>query len=387
MFKRLADEYMHSRCRLLFVVLALLVTLRTVAALAQADGPYVFRGTDGRSEAWSVEETSAGPQKRVRTLGPRPTITVPAVGSVPAFEVALRDSAGSARHTVTVGAASPFFVVADTHGELEILVDMLQRHEIIDGKLGWNFDRGQLVFLGDVFDRGAHQTEILWLIYKLEAEAAKAGGGVHLVLGNHETMVLRGDLRYLNPRYPRAAEVLGVGSYAELFTPQSVLGEWLRTKPAVLKINEFLCLHGGISRAVVDRKLTLADINETVRAVLNGSAADQERADFVMKNLGPLWYRGYFPDAKDFPIATMDDIDLIRERFGVRSILVGHTPVPTITPLYGGKVIAVQVYPRRDEETGRAIFESLLIRDGAFFRARPDGSTERLPVEAVRATD
>ena len=56
------------------------------------------------------------------------------------------------------------------------------------------------------------------------------------------------------------------------------------------------------------------------------------------------------------------------EHFGVDRILVGHTIVPTIPPLYGGKVIAVQVYPRRDE-AGQARFESLLIRNGELRRA------------------
>ena len=76
--------------------------------------------------------------------------------------------------------------------------------------------------------------------------------------------------------------------------------------------------------------------------------------------LGPLWYRGYFPGQADFTAATAQDVDLTLEAFGARRILVGHTIVPTVTPLYGGKVIAVQVQPRQDD-AGKASFESLLI--------------------------
>ena len=71
------------------------------------------------------------------------------------------------------------------------------------------------------------------------------------------------------------------------------------------------------------------------------------------------------------------DIERIRQYFGVETLLVGHTRVPTITPLYDGRVIAVQVYPRQDS-FGNPLFEALLIRDGARFRAWPDGRTERL---------
>jgi hypothetical protein len=40
-------------------------------------------------------------------------------------------------------------------------------------------------------------------------------------------------------------------------------------------------------------------------------------------------------------------------------------------------VIAVQVYPQR-EASGVTHFEALLIRDGKFYRARPDGEIEEI---------
>jgi hypothetical protein len=52
--------------------------------------------------------------------------------------------------------------------------------------------------------------------------------------------------------------------------------------------------------------------------------------------------------------------------------------VPTVTPLYDGRVIAVQVYPHRDR-TQAPIMEGLLIQRGQIFRARIDGSSELLP--------
>src|SRR6185295_9283077 len=188
---------------------------------------------------------------------------------------------------------------------------------------------------------------------------------------NHEMMALTGDARYLNPKYVESAQALGVPTYSALFPPDSVLGQWLRSRPAVLKLNDLLCLHGGISRALVDQKLSLADINGTVRHALSGAVTPDEfdRAQFLTTTLGPLWYRGYFAEQKDFSGATMTDVDLTLAQFGVSRILVGHTIVPTITPLFDGKVIAVQVYPKRDADSVR--FESLLIRGGKLFRATP----------------
>ena len=170
-------------------------------------------------------------------------------------------------------------------------------------------------------------------------------------------------------------------NYALLFDAGSVLGQWLRSKPAVLKLNGLLCLHGGISRSLVDRGLTLREINDTVRGALNQpnftDAVARDRAEFVFGQAGPLWYRGYFAADAGGAEATVEDLARIRKYFGVEKILVGHTKVPTITPLYDGAVIAVQVYPKRDAD-GRVEFEALLIRGGEFLRARPDGGTERL---------
>ncbi len=339
---------------------------------ALSDGPYVVSGADGGLETWSI----AAGEKRVEPVADNASITIPAVGALPAFKVRMRPRAANSPDTVKIPARSPILVIADTHGEYEILAQMLMGQKVIDASLQWRFGRGHLVVLGDVFDRGPNHLEILWLLYELEAQAAKAGGGVHLVLGNHETMVMRGDLRYLNAKYVESARVLGVGSYSELFNTRTVLGQWLRSRPVIMKVNDLLCLHGGISRALLDLKLTLADINGTVRSALSGTlgedAAAAERAEFLMATLGPLWYRGYFAEHSDYTGATTEDVNITLAHFGVTRILVGHTIVPTITPLYDGKVIAVQVYPKREDSGVK--YEALLLRGGKTLRALPDGS-------------
>jgi hypothetical protein len=356
------------------LVVCLLFTHLAVAA----DGPYVL----AKGDAWqalTVEEAAGVPRKRAADLAAGASIDVKAVGNLPAFQVKLRGPATAAPDEIHTSGKAPMFVVADTHGEYEILVAMLRKHGVVNAKLGWNYGRGDLVVLGDVFDRGSNQLEILWLLYQLEGEARRAGGGVHLVLGNHEVMVLTGDLRYLNPKYVQTTQLMGVNSYSELFGPTSVLGQWLRTKPVVLKINDLLCLHAGISRALVDSGLNLRQINAGVRSVLAGTSPEDESQrqllELLMGSNGPLWYRGYFAEQTSFPTASAEDVDLSLKTFGVSHILIGHTIVPTVTPLYDGKVIAVQVYPKRDA-AGRTSFESLAVKKDGFFRAKLDGTLE-----------
>jgi hypothetical protein len=356
-----------------FVILSWMLA---AAALAEpADGPYVVRGATGALEAWSVSADGAA-QKRA-PVAPGERIHVAAVEMLPPFDVTVRAPAQVAADTLEVPAKSPLFVVADTHGEFASLGRLLQAHRVIDSKLHWSFARGHLVILGDVFDRGPNHTEILWLLYRLEAEAAKAGGGVHLVLGNHETMVMIGDLRYLNSKYVETARILGV-EYYRLFDAQSVLGQWLRSKPAVLRINRQLFLHAGISPALVERRLTLADINATIRKTLAGSLKESERdvARLLMTTDGPLWYRGFFAAQVDFQTATSEDVDAALKQFAVDRIFVGHTIVPTLTPLFEGRVVAVNVAANEDAAAGG--FEALLLRGGAMLRARLDGRAEPL---------
>ena len=350
---------------------------------AEPDGPYLLRGAEGWEAVSVAVEDGMGQRKSEPVTAAKTTI--PGVGDQPSFDVQLREPAAVARDVIKASGA--LFVVADTHGEFEILATMLRQQGVVDSKLRWKFGRGHLVVLGDVFDRGPNHLEILWLLYQLEAEAATAGGGVHLLLGNHEFMVMRGDVRYLNRKYVDTMRTLGLRSYSELFGADSLLGQWLRTRPVMLKVNDLLCLHGGVSRALTDTGMALPQINATLRALLlpapPGNQSELQRAELLLGSSGPLWYRGYFPQHTDYPAASIEDVEASLKAFGVKRILVGHTIVPTITPLYDGKVIAVQVYPRRDE-SGAAIFESLVVKGGKFWRATLDGKLERLVMPRAR---
>jgi hypothetical protein len=400
--------------RIALVFLALALCARAFAAPI-SDGPYVVPASDGGWVARWVEGDDSAPKAREQRLSKKASLngrvlTIPAVGPVPVFKVTLRNPKTGPRaispDEVTLSERSSLFVVADTHGEFEILVELLQKHGVIDRALQWSFGSGHLAVLGDVFDRGPNHTEIVWLLYELDAQATAAGGGLHFVLGNHETLALLGARQYLNPKYRASAQALGVPAYALLWDEHTLLGRWLRTKPSVQKIGGYLCLHGGLSAEIVNRGYSLAAMNQSVRDMLTytpaylgpsdryapddlrvlannpaATPADRDAAVFlVMHPLGPLWYRGYFPQAareSGFPVATDEDVSRVLKHFGARAIFVGHTMVPTVTPLFDGKVIAVQVYPRRDD-AGSAHMEALLVKESVLYRARIDGGVEKL---------
>jgi hypothetical protein len=391
-----------SSTKVQFFAVALLGCFASVEAEQAHDGPYVRRAQDGHWIAQSIDNDNGALSVREERAQIGKGIIVQGVGSSPSFTVTLRETSPPEPDSIRVSKRTPLFVIADTHGEFEIATELLRRHRIIDEQLRWSFAKGRLVILGDVFDRGAHHTELLWLIYKLEAEAKAAGGAVHFLLGNHETMVLSGDERYLNPKYVRSARAFGLSHYTELWASDSLLGQWLRNKHAVMKIGDYLCAHGGISPQAIERQLTIRDLNEAIREVLKSQVplpqAKAELGSFAMGPQGPLWYRGYFAETQGAGApanqcsrpdrhslhpcrsaeATAESVKQIRAYYDVKAIFVGHTRVPTITPLYNGDVIAIQVYPHRDPNSGAAIMEGLLVKDGRLFRASADGSVEAL---------
>jgi len=191
-------------------------------------------------------------------------------------------------------------IVGDLHGEYGDAVKLLRGCGIIDEEDDWAFGRGQLVFCGDVFDRGAGVTDCLWLIRRLERQSAQSGGRAHCLLGNHEHLILNGDLRYVACAPLYLCDALGV-AYTDLFGPRTELGRWLRTLPAVIRFGDLLCVHGGISPAVARADLTLDQINNGIRQCLDESACPGDTtAELLFGSLGPLWYRGYFQDAKRY---------------------------------------------------------------------------------------
>jgi len=344
----------------------------------EADGPYVSILPDG----WRADSVRKdGDVRRIDVAAG--VVTVSAVGSAPAFEVALRPPPEVAASIEPLASGTPLLVLADTHGEYAILVAFLKAQGVIDAQLRWTFGNGHLAVAGDMLDRGAHQIEILWLLYKLEAEARAAGGRLHVLVGNHEALVLRGDRRYLNPRYPEVASRLGVTDYAQLLGPDTVLGVWLRSHPAMLKLGDLLIVHGGVSPHLTESSLDLDAVNAIVRRYLDVPYAvkppDGSLEALVLGENGPLWYRGYFPMRESSPTATDAAVTASLERFDVSRILVGHTVVERVSALYDGKVIAVQVYPHEDEATGQPILEGALRLDGVWFRATAQG--ERLPLD------
>ena len=100
-----------------------------------------------------------------------------------------------------VAAAAPRVVaVGDVHGDLTAFRAILKDAGLVDDRGAWTGGDAVLVQTGDLIDRGPSTRGVLDFVMALEKDAAKSGGSVVVLLGNHEVMNMTGDLRYVAAR-------------------------------------------------------------------------------------------------------------------------------------------------------------------------------------------
>jgi hypothetical protein len=313
--------------RLIGLVLGLLWG-QGLQAVPPSDGPYVFTEGDERIARWicdgEVRERPVGADGQVEAV----------CGSVPALT--LSDTTEFAPDSLPQ--PERWAALSDIHGQAGLFLQLLQAHGLVDAAGHWDWADGVLVITGDVLDRGPAQIEALWAIYRLAQEAAAAGGRVELLLGNHEAMVMAGDLRYLHPKYPAVARLLGRASYDQLLAADTELGAWLRRRATVLKLGDTLFMHGGLHPDYVAQGVDLTAINRRFRNGLGKSRARLDPASVpLFGNDGPLWYRGYF-----HPLQTSTaQIQALLDQAAVARIVVGHTTQSEIRSLHDGRIIAI----------------------------------------------
>jgi len=256
--------------------------------------------------------------------------------------------------------------LSDIHGQYDLAIEILKNNGIINSNLDWNFGKGHLVIVGDVFDRGPKINEMLWLLYKLEIQAKEKGGRLHFLLGNHEYMVLHKDLRYVHDRYKIATKLLGL-EYDELYSNQTIIGRWLRSKSTIIKINNSIFVHGGVSEEfIAENGIDLSNTNQIMRSSIERSKQEMKSTDFYKTYYGKkslIWYRGYFYDN-----LVDTDISKILTQVNSEHIVVGHCSNKEVVQLYDHKIFGV------DSSIKKGTYgELLFIKNNQFYRGTLDG--------------
>lgn len=267
--------------------------------------------------------------------------------------------------------------IGDLHGAYDNFVKILKGLGIVDENLNWIAGKTHLVQEGDIMDRGYRAKDVLDLLRKLEDEAEKAGGKVHVLLGNHEEMNISGIaldyegyvtieqfVSFLPEKFRKKKEKnflkkaggdgqdpadLDLSSnenlrkywldlknnnieakrlYVNHFNDE--YGKWLLEHNAVIKINDIIFVHGGISKRFSTWKLE--DINKETRSELNflRKAARfpsyQQRPfnpQIAYRPDSPLWYREL---AINNEAEYSSEVDEILKNLGATHMVIAHTP-------------------------------------------------------------
>ena len=317
--------------------------------------------------------------------------------ALPGLAAAIQDDWQGVERIVAIG---------DIHGDYDNYIAVLKNAGVINRRGRWAAGKTHVVQVGDIPDRGPDTLKIIEHLQKLEKQALKAGGRLHLLIGNHEHMNITGDLRYVHPgeyeafenrnskqlrknyyayvvktiEQQRATLLAGGDDASHLPVPDEdfkrdwynehplgfvehrlawqqggELFEWIAAHNTVIRINDILFLHGGLSAELLP--LSVTDINERVRAELNRDAFKGE--PLGTSDNGPLWYRGL---ARGDEAAVRPALDSVLAHYEAAMIVLGHTPdLNAITPRFGGQVVII--------DTGISAYygghlASLLIEDG-----------------------
>ena len=299
---------------------------------------------------------------------------------------ALAGAQGTAQRVVAIG---------DVHGDLDAFVGILQRTRLIDPTRRWSGANSILVQTGDFLDHGPQARAVMDLLMSLQNAAPRQGGRVIVLMGNHEAMNIYGDLRDVsssdyasfaddrpNTRKPKAdpSRPAGFAERCEAFSADGRYGKWLRSLPAIARINDSIFLHGGIDPDLAPESVeklndaiaseikafdtyreflagkkiaqpcdTLDQTAAAARAALDkakGKDAELLKAFLSygswlsMNDSGPLGFRGY---AQWTDEAGAPQIQRLAGAFGAARFVVGHTPQAggQIMPRFDDKVYLI----------------------------------------------
>jgi hypothetical protein len=337
------------------------------------DGPYILY----KGDSMHVYHIDSGSQINLRSkslpISARNTQVLQVATDEPGkfFEVRLKSKLENEK--AEYARPKKMLVLSDIEGNFGAFRKLLQAAGVIDANLQWIFGDGHLVLAGDFVDRGNMVTEVHWLIYALEDQAAAAKGKVHYILGNHEIMNMSGDLAYLHPKYQRNSGLLQQ-NYMQLVGPESEIGRWLATKNIAERIGNLLFVHGGMSSYMNLMALTLKEVNSMARPFYTDSTFKypDPKIEVLFSEYGPFWYRGYYSSKSK---ASIPQIDSTLTIYNVKHVVTGHTIVaPHIATYHEGKVIDVDVHHAGGHS------EALLIEKNEMVRINQKG--ERLPLTA-----
>jgi hypothetical protein len=265
-------------------------------------------------------------------LAAKPTVAKP---------IAAKPAATNTAELAPVGrphrfpAPARLVAIGDIHGDLDAARRALRLAGAIDEKDRWIGGDLVVVQTGDQLDRGDDERAIMHLFERLGAEAKKQGGAVHALNGNHETMNVAGDFRYVTPGGFRdfasvnetganASQVAQVPPHAQgrarAFFPGGPYAKKLAERNTIVIVGDSVFVHGGVLPAHVSQGI--GNINQEISTWMSGNATAVPGS--LRNEDAPVWSRHYSSDNTSAADCKM--LNAVLESLKAKRMVVGHTP-------------------------------------------------------------
>lgn len=236
------------------------------------------------------------------------------------------------------------YVMGDVHGQYPQLVALLKNSGLIDDQLQWQGGNSSLWLVGDFFDRGPDGISAVDLVMSLQPQAAKAGGKVEAVLGNHDMLLLA---VYKFGRYRTL--LLAASEDNVAVSPESVdlfTGGWLRNGGALADFARItpdhvawlshlpMMAHEGDTLIAHADALFYAHYGDSVDMV------NQHFSELLVSDDRMAWNRALDKFSEHEAFLGPDGPDRAAQflsMFGGNRFIHGHTPIQKIDPKAAGK--------------------------------------------------
>jgi hypothetical protein len=290
----------------------------------------------------------------------RPKPPEPAPSAKPATSTAAATSPSTATAIPTASTAASahpaparLVAIGDLHGDLDATRRVLRLAGAIDAKDTWIGGKLVVVQTGDAIDRADDDRAVLDLLERLKGEAAKAGGEVVAMSGNHEIMNASFDFRYVTPpAFATFADVKpkndGVAAALEhidapargraaAFAPGGPYAAMIAKRPVIYRAGDTMFVHGGIIPKHVSYGIDR--LNDETRAWLIGERSEPPRV--LTQEDGPIWSRIYSAAPGREECATLVET---LGKLGAKRMVMGHTVQRNgINPACDGKAWRIDV--------------------------------------------
>jgi hypothetical protein len=150
---------------------------------------------------------------------------------------------------VQIDTSEDIFAIGDVHGDYDRLVKLLAAAKIIERPASpeavhWTAGKAILVFTGDLIDKGPHSLEVVRLTASLRTAAARSGGQVVTLMGNHEAEFLADPTEKKVKDFAQDIRAAGLMP-KEVAACRGDVGQFLCSLPFGARVDDWFFSHGG----------------------------------------------------------------------------------------------------------------------------------------------